>query len=67
MAGSSSIERAFMATRRLRNSVVHHQERAGTDLEVAEGEAVSAALLLLRRYLDHDYRLLGEYEAAEAS
>ena len=56
-----------MATRRLRNSVVHHQGRAGTDLDVTKGEAVSAAMLLLRRYLDHDHRLLGEYEAAEAS
>lgn len=61
MVGSHPIQRAFMAARRLRNAVAHGQKRMGGDLEDAEDRAVAAALLLLRRYLDHDERLLVEF------
>lgn len=62
MVGSHPVQRAFMAARRLRNAVAHGQGRMGGDLDEAEDKAVAAALLLLRRYLDHDHSFLGVVE-----
>ncbi len=66
MVGSHPIQRAFMAMRRLRNAVSHRQRGVASGLADSDGEAVAAALLLLRRYLDHDHSFLVEYEETTA-
>jgi hypothetical protein len=66
MVASSLVERAFMAMRRLRNSVAHQQELERGGVAETDDDVVAAALLLLRLYLEHDEQFTSEYREVAA-